>query len=106
MEALCGAVAGDLIDTFRRVARERRLEVDEIEATVEAEMENPLVHLGVVGETGSPALGRLQVKAYASSFDPAETVLQAWQDAQPRAPVWTTLCRAVPDATAVLKIAH
>jgi uncharacterized OsmC-like protein len=105
LEAFAGAVAADLMDTFRRVARERRLAVDEIEATVEVLLENPLTHLGVVGETGSPALQRLAIKAYASSFDDESALRSAWETAQQRSPLVSTLRRGA-EVVANLQIAH
>ena len=96
MEAFLGCVASDLIDTLRRVAREQRLLIDEIELTAEGEVDNPLSHLGVVDEmNGSPALKLLSFKAYASSSEDPATVEAAWQTALLRSPLATTLSKAL-----------
>ena len=105
LEAFCGAVASDLMETFRRVAREQRLGVDEMEGTVEVEMENPLVYLGVVGESGSPGLRRATFKFYASSFDDEGQLQKAWQAACGRSPLLVTLSRST-EVTTKLQIAY
>jgi hypothetical protein len=105
VETFASATAADLLDTFRRVTKERRLLVDEIEASVTAELDNALVHLGVVGEEGSPALKSLHIKAYASSFASESELSEAWRSAQLRSPLITTLQKAA-SVEATLQIVH
>ena len=64
LEYLLGALGGDLIGGFRTLARQRRLAIDEIEATVDATLDNPLTHLGVVGEEGHPGLERVAIRVH------------------------------------------
>ncbi|HEX5498887.1 MAG TPA: hypothetical protein VFX03_06665, partial [Thermomicrobiales bacterium] len=64
VEYVLAAIGGDLVNGFRRVARRRRLPIDDVEAVVAGRLANPLAYLGVVGETGSPGLGRVSVRVY------------------------------------------
>ena len=72
LEYLLGALGGDLVGGFRIVARQRRLVIDEIEATVDATLDNPLTHLGVVGEEGHPGLERVAIRVHIATLEPEE----------------------------------
>jgi hypothetical protein len=60
LEHLLGALAADLLGTLYTFARRRRLPIDSAELVLNATLENPLVHLGVIGEEGSPGLERVE----------------------------------------------
>jgi len=91
VECLLGAVASDVLLGFRRLARLRRVPLDELEATLKAEVVNTLSYLGVVGESGPPHIESLDVKVYAGSSAPEERVRGVWDEALVLAPILNTL---------------
>ena len=95
LEYLLGALGADLVNGLRIVARHRRVRLDGVEATVEGRLDNPLVHLAVVGETGHPGLVRARVTLYATSPDPEAQVRDAWTEALQRSPLARTLSGCV-----------
>ena len=95
-EMLLGALAADVLELFLRLARQQRLLVDEIEASLLAELSDPLVHLGVIGAVGEPRYSSFTVKVYAGSPAPAAALLAVWEEAVRRAPLLNTLRRAAP----------
>jgi uncharacterized OsmC-like protein len=103
LEYLLGALGADLLNGLRTVARRRRIQLDRVEATVEGRLGNPLVHLAVVGEEGSPGLASARVKVYASSLDPEERLRDAWGEALERSPIAQTL-RAVVELSVELHL--
>ena len=94
LEYVLGALAADLVGSFRALARKRRLDVDEIEALVHGELGNPLMYLGVVGEDGDPGIHSLNVKCYISSLDDEIEVQGAWDEALNRSPLARTFMKA------------
>jgi len=90
LESLLGAVAGDLISGMTDLARKRRLHVVQVEALVQAELQNPLVSLGVVGEEGHPGIDSLQVKIYADTPESEESMHELWEEVKRRSPLWHT----------------
>lgn len=105
LEYLAASVASDIACTLRKVARERRVEIDELEVTAQGELNNSLVFLGVVGESGEPSLKSLQLKVYLSSGSTGDEVRAAWEAAQARSPLIATLRKAV-DLKLELQISH
>lgn len=95
LEYFLAAVGGDLVNGFRKVARQRRLEVADVEAVVSAILENPLVFLDVIGETGHPGVKSLLVHVYVSAFEPEQALRDAWSEACRRSPMFNTLNRSV-----------
>ena len=95
MEALIGAAGSDILSTFQRIARERRITLDELEATAQGDLHNALTYLGVIGEEGDPSLKTLTIKVYASTGAPEAEVRTAWAAALARSPLATTLGRCV-----------
>jgi uncharacterized OsmC-like protein len=95
IEYLLGALGADLVGGLWAVARRRRLQLERAEAVVEGRLDNPLVHLAVVGETGHPGLVQARVKVYASSFDPEDAVRAAFAEAAERSPLVRTLRESV-----------
>ena len=104
-EMLMGAVAADVVGLFLTLAKKRRLVVDEVEATVRAELLDPLVHLGVEGAQGEPRYGSFSLKAFAGSAAPAAELQAVWAEALRRAPLANTLRRA-GELEAILQIQH
>ena len=105
METVVGAVGADVLSTFQKIARERRIVLDEVEANAQGELNNALTYLGVIGEEGDPSLRALTIKVYASTGAPDADVRAAWAAALARSPLATTLGRCV-DLRLDLQIAH
>jgi OsmC-like protein len=93
-EHLLAALAADALGLFRRVCRQRRLGIDQLEATVQAEMADPLVHLGVIGTTGEPRYTTFSLRAFVESPAPAAELRGAWTEALSRSPLLNTLRRS------------
>jgi len=102
-ETLLGLLAADVIGMFLEMAKRRRVSVDEVEATVKAELADPLVHLGVVGAEGEPRYESFTLRAYAGSAAPAAALQEIWAEALRRAPLANTLRRAA-SLEAVLQV--
>ena len=94
LEHLLGALAADLLGTLYTYARRRRLPIDSAELVLNASLENPLVHLGVIGEEGSPGLERVEGKLYAALEAEPAAAQALWDEVLQRAPVYNTLKRA------------
>lgn len=90
LELALGALAADVVNGFTVLADRERVEIDDVEATVHAELDNPLTYLGVVGEEGDPGLTRVEVKVYASSPAPEPAVREVWEEAHRRSPLINT----------------
>lgn len=93
-EMMLGALAADVILLFLKLARQARLVVDEVEATVQAELLEPLAHLGVQGADGQPRYTGFSLRAFAGSSAPAAALQTMWAEALRRAPLANTLRRA------------
>jgi OsmC-like protein len=102
-EMLLGALASDVITLFLTLAKKRRLAVDEVEATVRAELLEPLAHLGVQGAEGEPRYEAFSLRAFAGSSAPEAALQAVWAEALRRAPLVNTLRRCA-QFEAVLKI--
>jgi hypothetical protein len=94
LEYVLGALGGDVLGGFRALARKRRLAVDEVEATVEATLDNPLTHLGVVGEEGHPGIERVVIRVHVSTLEPEDAVRAVWDEAVRRSPLMRTMSAA------------
>ncbi|MGA2666279.1 MAG: hypothetical protein ABSF83_15185 [Nitrososphaerales archaeon] len=94
VEYLLGALAADLVDGYRRHAAERGAEVASIEAVASGELENPMVHLGVVGSEGRPGLGSVTAILYVSSEAGDATLQDAWRATLATSPLVSTIGRS------------
>jgi len=82
------------VGLFARIAAERRLAIDDIEAKLSAELSAPLSLLGVIGSSGEPRYESIRLRAYVGgSADPAR-LHEAWDEALRRAPLFNTIRRA------------
>ncbi len=93
-EVFLGALASDLVGLFARIAAQRRLAVDEIEAKLSAELADPLALLGVVGASGEPRYEAIRLRAYVGGSAAPALLEEAWEEALRRAPLYNTLRRA------------
>jgi hypothetical protein len=93
LELFLGAIGADLVNGLTAAADRRRVEIDRVEAVVEARLENPLVPLGVIGEPGSPRIEVLNVTIHVSSDAPADAVHASWSECLERSVLHHTLRR-------------
>jgi len=95
LEQLLGAFGTDLCQGLLQRAKKRRLEVDAVEAVVEGRLNNPLVYLGVVGETGHPGLESLSARVYVSTLHTDAELQPAWEETLKLSPLVNTLRNCV-----------
>jgi OsmC-like protein len=95
LEYVLGAIGADIVNCLRTVARRRRVEIDKVEALVSGKLNNPLTHLGVVGEEGHPGLETVSVRVYVSSMEKEDRIRQVWAEMQERSPLVCTFRSAI-----------
>ncbi|GIK53781.1 MAG: OsmC family protein [Planctomycetaceae bacterium] len=95
LEQFLGALGSDLAGGLLARARKRRIEIDAIEATVEAALNNPLAYLDVVGEQGTTAIEQISARVYISSFASEADIQMLWAEMLERSPLVNTLRPAV-----------
>ena len=95
LEYVLGAIGADVVNGLVDAARAKRLVVDSVEALVTGELNNPLTHLGVVGEDGHPGVEKVQVKVYVTSDETHEQVAEAWNEVLERSPLVHTFRSAL-----------
>ena len=95
VEYLLGALGGDLISGFASQATRRGVEVDAMEASISGRLNNPLVLLGVVGESGHPGFETISCTLYVSADADEEVLKEVWRTTLARSPLVNTLDRCV-----------
>ena len=95
LEYVLGAVGAEIVGGLRMFAKRRRIELDQIEAIVNGELENPLVFLEVIGEAGGPRIARLHVKVFVTTAADEQTLRRLWDETLERLPLVCTLRGAV-----------
>ena len=95
LELLVAALVTDLLAGLGRESMRAGVKVHDAELAVSAYLDNPLVALGVLGETGTAAVAALRGTLYVSCDADAETLASVWSLALERAPVHATLRRCV-----------
>ena len=96
LEQFLAAFGSEVLLGLLAAAKRARVPVDEAEVLVRCELNNPLVHLGVVGEPGHPGIEAIEARVFVASPAEERTVGAAWDDARRRLPLYTTLSAAVP----------
>jgi|SRR5579871_67167 len=91
IELMLGAFAADLTQTFRALARKQRIPLDALEFSATCTLNNPLIHVGVIGETGHPGLERIEGTLYVSANADEETLTALWRETLERSPLYHTL---------------
>lgn len=102
LDLLISALVADLLAGLQREAARAGIAIHDAELNVAAELDNPLVALGVVGEAGSAALRSIRGSLYVSSNESLEAIEPLWRRSLERAPVYSTLRRCA-DITIELK---
>jgi uncharacterized OsmC-like protein len=91
LETALGALGADLVNGLAFRADRERIELDAVEATIEAELDNALTYLDVVGEEGHPGLERIEIKVFVSSLAPEDEIRDLWSKVQRLSPLLNTL---------------
>jgi hypothetical protein len=87
IEYFLGAIGGDLITGFSAIAARHGIQPDSVEVAVSGQLSNPLVMLGVVGESGSPGFETIRATLYVSSDAEDSVLQQIWQETLDRSPL-------------------
>jgi len=95
LEYVLGALGAEIVNGLRLSARRRRIELDDIEAVVDGELDNPLTYLEVVGAEGHPGLTRVLVKVYVASPHDEQTWRSLWDETRERLPLVRTFRSAL-----------
>lgn len=95
LEQALGALGADVVNGLTVVADRERVEIDAVEATLHAELDNPLTYLGVVGEEGDPGLETITIKVYVSTPADEQAVRDVWEEARRRSPLLNTFRESV-----------
>jgi len=101
VEYLLAALGGDLIRGFETQAARKRVAVDALELRLSGRLNNPLTHLGVVGETGHPGLESAEGTLYVSADADAAVLEEMWRETLTRSPLFNTLRRCAAIAIAL-----
>lgn len=94
LEAFASAFAADIMNGLRLRAKNKRVEILQIEAVVKVWLRNPLAFLEVVGESGDASLDRLGLHLYVSTIEPEEALRGLLQKTLACSPLYLTLCKA------------
>jgi hypothetical protein len=95
LECALGALGAEIVNGLRVFAKRRRIEIDRVEAVINAELGNPLTYLEVVGEEGHPGLSRISVKVFADSPHDEQALKTLWDETRQRLPLVRTFGDAV-----------
>jgi hypothetical protein len=95
VEFLLGALGSDLVNGFAAGAARRGISIYDLEASVSGRLNNPLVLLGVVGETGHAGFQAINATLYISADSDDEVLELVWQETLARSPLVNTLQRGV-----------
>jgi hypothetical protein len=94
LEAFAGAFAADIMNGLRLRARNKRVEILQIEAVVKVWLTNPLTFLEVVGESGDASIRRLQLHLYVSTGEREEIVRRLLETTLGCSPLYLTMRKA------------
>ena len=92
IEALLGALAAELVNSFATACRQHGIVVDELEATAKAKLHNVLAHLGM--EAGDPSLASADITVFVTSPAGGDVLRKVFAEVQARAPIYQTLCKS------------
>ena len=95
LEYVLGAIGADLVNGLQALARKGRIPIEQIEAVVEGELNNPLIYLGVVGEIGHPGLEKVCVRVSLASSATEEALQHLWQKMLASSPLVRTFQAAM-----------
>ena len=94
IDYLLGALASDLTVGFKAQASRRNIEIDQLEVSLKAGLENVLFHLELEDE-GSPRIQEIKGTFYVSSPQLEETLEKLWENTLERSPIYQTLKQTI-----------
>jgi len=95
VEYVLGAIGADVVNGLQILARKQRVRLEQVEAVVEGELQNPLIYLGVIGETGHPGLQTARIKVYLASSEEETTLYRLWDEMLATSPLVHTFRAAL-----------
>ena len=95
LEYALGVLGAEIVGGLRVFAKRRRIELDQVEAVVDGELDNPLAYLEVVGEPGHPGLSHVSIKVYVASPHDENTLKRLWSETLERLPLVRTFARVL-----------
>jgi OsmC-like protein len=95
LEYVLGAIGADLVNGLQTLGRRRRVAIDQVEAVVEGELNNPLTYLGVVGKTGHPGLEKVRVRVHLASPEEEAAIDRLWHEMLATSPLVHTFKAAL-----------
>lgn len=95
VEYLLGALAADLTNGYQIHASRAGVVVDALEIRLSGQLDNVLVWLGVIGETGSPGFHQITGSLYVTADADDAVLEQIWQTTLARSPIVNTLKHGV-----------
>jgi hypothetical protein len=93
VEALLGALAGDLVTGFASACAKDGLEIDDVELAARGRLHDVMAHLGLA--EGDPSFAAVEVKLFASTFADEDRVREVWRTVVARSPLAATLAKSV-----------
>jgi hypothetical protein len=69
--------------------------IEQLEAVVVGELNNPLTYLGVIGETGHPGLEKIRIRVYVASPEEEAIIQSLWQEILAISPLVRTFQAAI-----------
>ena len=94
LEQFYGSLLADLVNAFANHCSQAGIELDELEATSNATLNNPIAAAGV--EPGDPSVHSIQLTLFCSSPAPEDIIRSAWDASTRSAPVLQTVTKACP----------
>ena len=94
IDYLLGALASDLTVGFKAQASRRNIEIDQLEVSLKAGLENVLFHLELEDE-GSPRIQEMKGTFYVSSPQSEEDLEKLWENTLERSPIYQTLKQTI-----------
>ena len=94
IDYLLGALASDLAVGFKAQASRRNIEIDHLEVSIKAGLENVLFHLELEDE-GSPRIKEITGALYVSSPADEDRLGKLWGSTLERSPIYQTLNQSI-----------
>ncbi len=92
LEQLLGSLLADIVAGFATQCSQRQLEIDELEATVNASLHNTLAAVGV--ENGDASIKAIALVLFVTSPVASDLLTEVWDAALGASPVFQTLNKA------------
>ena len=94
IDYLLGSLSSDLAVGFKAQASRRNMEIDQLEVSIKAGLENVLFHMELEDE-GSPQIQEIKGTFYVSSPQPEDDLEKLWINTLERSPIYQTLKQTI-----------